>query len=69
MRNYMHTHSTSPHLATLPVVLILSVATSISAIHSLPRSSTSLLCVEQFTAQSSVDTLTNLIRKVMDMHS
>jgi hypothetical protein len=57
--------SISPHLATLPVVLILSVATSVAAIHSFPRSSTSLLCVEQFTAQSPVDTLTHLIRKIL----
>ena len=59
-----HTHMSSPHLAVLPVVLVLGVATSATAIHSLPRSSSSLLCVEQFRAQPSIDTLTQLIHEV-----
>ena len=57
-------HQCSPHLGTLPVVLIVGVATSAAAIHSLPHSSSCLLCVEQFSAPSSIATLNLLIEKV-----
>lgn len=47
------------------MVFILSVATSAAAIHALPRSSSSLLCLEQFNAPSSLNTLTHLIKKIL----
>ena len=54
--------SISPHLATLPVLLILKFCTSLLVNHSLSHSSS--LCVEYFTAAAPSDTLTHVIDKL-----
>ena len=55
----------SPHLPTFPVVLVLGVATSMTAIHrTLPRSTSSLLSIEQLHTQHSTLTLSHIIEEV-----
>lgn len=55
----------SPHLPMFPVVLVLGVATSMTAIHrTLPRSASSLLSIEQLHTQHSTLTLSHIIEEV-----
>ena len=60
----------SPHLPTFPVVLVLGVATSMTAIHrTLPRSTSSLLSIEQLHTQHSTLTLSHIIEEVSTQQS
>ncbi|CAG5121531.1 unnamed protein product [Candidula unifasciata] len=56
----------SSHLDSLPVILVLGIATSLTVIHQLlPTSVSSLLCIETFQAPSASSYLTQLMDKII----
>jgi len=56
----------SSYLASLPIVLILGIATAVTAIHQvLPSGITSLLCMEKFQAPPASQYLTKLMDKII----
>ncbi|XP_013392318.1 origin recognition complex subunit 3-like [Lingula anatina] len=56
----------SNHLAELPIVLVLGIATAVTAVHRiLPSTVSALLCIEKFQAPPSTEYLTQVISKVV----